>query len=122
MAGRLIHYGIGDLDAAAIRLSAPRRFTQEISNHIYTLSAADGAPMVRRDRERGKGRRTIPRSTRMAHSFDELRSRMAPERRGRNAAEAARVLPDMTLHRGVKGGAAKRSKTRRRARRRGTAS
>ena len=44
MAGRLIHYGIGDLDAAAIRLSAPRRFTQEISNHTYKLSAADGAP------------------------------------------------------------------------------
>ncbi len=44
MAGRLIHYGIGDLDAAAIRLSAPRRFTQEISNHVYKLSAADGAP------------------------------------------------------------------------------
>jgi hypothetical protein len=44
MAGRLIHHGIGDLDAAAIRLSAPRRFTQEISNHIYRLSAADGAP------------------------------------------------------------------------------
>ena len=44
MAGRLIHYGVGDLDAAAIRLSAPRRFTQEISNHTYKLSAADGAP------------------------------------------------------------------------------
>ena len=44
MAGRLIHHGIRDLDAAAIRLSAPRRFTQEISNHIYRLSASDGAP------------------------------------------------------------------------------
>jgi len=44
MAGRLIHHGIGDLDAAAIRLSAPRRFTQEISNHVYRLSAADGGP------------------------------------------------------------------------------
>jgi hypothetical protein len=44
MAGRLIHYGMGDLDAAAIRLSAPRRFTQEISNHTYKLSAANGAP------------------------------------------------------------------------------
>jgi hypothetical protein len=48
MAGRLIHYGIGDLDAAAIRLSAPRRFTQEISNHTYKLSAADGAPRFAR--------------------------------------------------------------------------
>jgi hypothetical protein len=44
MAGRLIHYDIPDLDAAAIRLSAPRRFTQEISNHIYKLSAADETP------------------------------------------------------------------------------
>ena len=44
MAGRLIHYSIADLDAAAIRLSAPRRFTQEISNHIYRLSAPDETP------------------------------------------------------------------------------
>ncbi len=44
MAARLIHYGIRDLDAAAIRLSAPRRFTQEISNHVYKLSAPDGGP------------------------------------------------------------------------------
>lgn len=44
MAGRLIHYGIPDLDAAAIRLSAPRRFTQEISNHVYRLSAPDATP------------------------------------------------------------------------------
>jgi hypothetical protein len=41
MASRLIHYGIPDLDAAAIRLTAPRRFTQEISNHIYKLSAPE---------------------------------------------------------------------------------
>jgi hypothetical protein len=44
MAGRLIHYGIPDLDAAAIRLSAPRRFTQEISNHVYRLSASNATP------------------------------------------------------------------------------
>jgi RES domain-containing protein len=44
MARRLIHYDIPDLDAAAIRLSAPRRFTQEISNHTYRLSAPDGTP------------------------------------------------------------------------------
>ena len=43
MASRLIHHRIADLDAAAIRLSAPRRFTQEISNHIYKLSTPDGA-------------------------------------------------------------------------------
>jgi len=44
MAGRLIHYSIPDLDAAAIRVSAPRRFTQEVSNRIYKLSAPDGTP------------------------------------------------------------------------------
>ena len=44
MAPRLIHYDIPDLDAAAIRLSAPRAFTQEISSHIYRLSLLDGAP------------------------------------------------------------------------------
>ena len=32
------------MDAAAIRLSAPRRFTLEVSNHIYKLSAPDGTP------------------------------------------------------------------------------
>jgi hypothetical protein len=44
MAARLAHHRIRDLDAAAIRVSAPRRFTQEISNHIYRLFLADGAP------------------------------------------------------------------------------
>jgi hypothetical protein len=44
MAARLIHYGISDLDAATIRVSAPRRFTQEISSHIYSLSGPDGTP------------------------------------------------------------------------------
>lgn len=58
----------------------------------------------------------------MAHGFHELRRKMARERRARNAAEAARMLADMRLHREEKGGAAERSKTRRRARRRGTAS
>lgn len=44
MARRLIHHDVPDLDAAAIRISAPRRFTQEISNHIYKLSLPDGTP------------------------------------------------------------------------------
>lgn len=44
MAARLIHYEIPDLDAAVIRISAPRRLTQEISNHIYKLSSPDGTP------------------------------------------------------------------------------
>lgn len=44
MAARLIHHNLLDVDAAAIRLSAPRRFTLEVSNHIYKLSAPDGTP------------------------------------------------------------------------------
>jgi RES domain len=44
MAARLIHYNLVDVDAAAIRLTAPRRFTQGISNHIYKLSTPDGMP------------------------------------------------------------------------------
>jgi hypothetical protein len=35
LAGRVVHYGIGDLDAAAVRLSVPRAFTQEISRYVF---------------------------------------------------------------------------------------
>jgi hypothetical protein len=35
LAARAVHYGLGDLDGAAIRMSAPRRFTQEISRLVY---------------------------------------------------------------------------------------
>ncbi|PYM81926.1 MAG: hypothetical protein DME09_15740 [Candidatus Rokuibacteriota bacterium] len=42
MAPHLIHHNIAD--AAAIRISAPRRLTQDISNHIYKLSLRDGTP------------------------------------------------------------------------------
>lgn len=42
LAARLVHHGIGDLDAAAIRLTAPRAFTQEISRHVFDESL-DGA-------------------------------------------------------------------------------
>ena len=42
LAARLIHYGFEDLDAATIRMSAPRRFTQEISRHVYECSHPDG--------------------------------------------------------------------------------
>lgn len=38
LAGRVLHYGLPDLDAAAIRLSAPRRFTQEISRFVYACT------------------------------------------------------------------------------------
>lgn len=35
LASRLVHYNISDLDGAAIRLSLPRRLTQEISRFVY---------------------------------------------------------------------------------------
>lgn len=35
LAGRAIHYGLSEIDAATIRLDAPRRFTQEISRLVY---------------------------------------------------------------------------------------
>jgi hypothetical protein len=37
-----VHYGIDDLDASAIRLSVPRRFTQEISRYVYDQSTPAG--------------------------------------------------------------------------------
>lgn len=39
MADRVIHYGIRDLDGAAIRSSVPRRFTQEISRRVFEIAA-----------------------------------------------------------------------------------
>ena len=39
---RLVHYDIDDLDAAAIRLSVPRRFTQEVGRVIYEQANAKG--------------------------------------------------------------------------------
>jgi hypothetical protein len=44
MAARLLHYGIPDLDAAAVRLRIPRKFTQEISRVIYECTNVDGGP------------------------------------------------------------------------------
>lgn len=41
LASRLVHYGLHDLDAATIRLSAPRSFTQEISRFVFECT--DGA-------------------------------------------------------------------------------
>jgi hypothetical protein len=35
LAARIVHHRLGDLDAATIRLSAPRQFTQEVSRLIY---------------------------------------------------------------------------------------
>lgn len=42
LAARAIHYGLGEVDAATIRFSAPRRFTQEVSRLIYEWHEKDG--------------------------------------------------------------------------------
>lgn len=42
LAARVVHHGLHDLDAAAIRLTAPRAFTQEISRYVFDQSI-DGA-------------------------------------------------------------------------------
>jgi hypothetical protein len=42
LASRTVHHGLDDLDAAAVRLSAPRRFTQEISRYVYDRSTPLG--------------------------------------------------------------------------------
>lgn len=35
LSARVVHHRLGDLDAATIRLSVPRAFTQEISRHVF---------------------------------------------------------------------------------------
>jgi hypothetical protein len=42
LAARLLHHGLDDLDAGEIRARAPRRFTQEISRHIFSQSDGSG--------------------------------------------------------------------------------
>ncbi|MGZ8648940.1 MAG: RES domain-containing protein [Solirubrobacteraceae bacterium] len=42
LAARLVHYDIDDLDTAAIRLSGPRRFTQEVGRAVYEQANAKG--------------------------------------------------------------------------------
>lgn len=42
MAARIIHHGLTDLDAAALRSSAPRRLTQDISRYVYEMTTEDG--------------------------------------------------------------------------------
>lgn len=46
LAARAIHYGLADIDAAAIRLTAPRGFTQEVSRLVYECSAAEDQPLA----------------------------------------------------------------------------
>jgi hypothetical protein len=42
LAPRVVHHGLNDLDAATVRLSAPRRFTQEVSRYVYDRSTPQG--------------------------------------------------------------------------------
>ncbi len=39
LAARVVHHGLHDLDAATIRLTAPRAFTQDVSRYVFTQSA-----------------------------------------------------------------------------------
>jgi RES domain-containing protein len=43
LAGRLVHYGMGELDATAIHHTAPRRLTQEISRYVFEQTTERGA-------------------------------------------------------------------------------
>ncbi len=42
LASRAIHHGLAEIDGAAIRLSAPRTFTQEVSRFVYEWRDAEG--------------------------------------------------------------------------------
>ena len=46
LAARAIHHGLADIDAAAIRLSAPRRFTQDVSRLVYERRTERGEPLA----------------------------------------------------------------------------
>jgi hypothetical protein len=45
-ASRAVHYGLPDLDAASIRVTAPRAFTQEISSFLGEQRDEDGTPFA----------------------------------------------------------------------------
>jgi hypothetical protein len=72
LAARLAHHGIASLDAAAIRLSAPRRFTQEISRYVYELTV-------------GRGRRAFDGIAYLSKLGDEFRNWALFEPIGRGA-------------------------------------
>lgn len=46
LADRGIHYGLSDIDAAAIRLVAPRSFTQEVSRFVYEYRTEGVEPLA----------------------------------------------------------------------------
>ncbi len=39
LAARVVHHGLHDLDAATLRLSAPRAFTQDVSRYVFGQTA-----------------------------------------------------------------------------------
>jgi hypothetical protein len=45
LADRVVHYGLDDLDAGAIR-RAPRAFTQEISRYVFEHAREDAQPVA----------------------------------------------------------------------------
>jgi hypothetical protein len=46
-AGRLVHYGLDDLDGGDLRRRAPRAFTQEVSRYVFERGVAeDGKPLL----------------------------------------------------------------------------
>ena len=45
LANRGVHYELSDIDAAAIRLTAPRGFTQEVSRFVYECRDEDGGSL-----------------------------------------------------------------------------
>lgn len=46
LADRGVHHGLLDIDAAAIRLTAPRRFTQEVSRLVYECRTEGVEPLA----------------------------------------------------------------------------
>lgn len=46
LADRAIHFGLSDIDAAAIRLAAPRGFTQEVSRLVYECRTEGDDPIA----------------------------------------------------------------------------
>ena len=46
LAARAIHYGLMDVDAGAVRLTAPRGFTQEVSRLVYESRSKEGRPIA----------------------------------------------------------------------------
>ena len=46
LAARALYHGLVDVDAAAIRIAAPRGFTQEVSRLVYGSRSVEGEPLA----------------------------------------------------------------------------